>query len=183
MVFGEDAYNKKTEKGKMELLGPGLPGELPADIEESILENPELLEIRTRIELLETQNADKKSITAEKANYRKTLLRHRILELKEYRARWVREKRDQRILSRGKGEPMNSENDISIRSQALVIPEISRIATVMSYTKELSFDEMLLFVQDLKSQCARDFDVVYLPGESPIQGRCPAGGYHEDVKR
>ncbi|KAJ6132502.1 hypothetical protein N7471_007717 [Penicillium samsonianum] len=52
----------------------------------------------------------------------------------------------------------------------------------MSYTKELSFDEMLLFVQDLKSQCARDFDVVYLPGESPIQGRCPAGGYHEDVK-
>lgn len=65
---------------------PGLSGELPANIKECILENPELLE-RSRIELLETQHADKKSITAEKANYRKTLLQHRILELKEYRAR------------------------------------------------------------------------------------------------
>ncbi|KAJ9481456.1 hypothetical protein VN97_g12019 [Penicillium thymicola] len=125
---------------------PGLPGELPANIEECILENSEILEIRSRIELLETQNADKKSITAEKANYRKTLLQHRILELKEYRDRWVREKRDQRILNRGKGEPMNSGNDINTRSQALVMPEVARIATVMSCTKELSFDEMLLFV-------------------------------------
>lgn len=75
---------------------------------------------------------------------------------------------------------MNSGNDISTRSQALVMPEIARIATVMSCTKKLSFDEMLLFVQDLKSQCARDFDVVYLPGESPIQGRCAAVCCHED---
>ena len=162
---------------------PGLPGELPAQIEESILEKPELVETRSRIEHLESQNHDKELIKAERIRYRKTLVRHRLVELKEYQTRWVQERRDQKILNRGKEEPMVVDNDVSTRAQALVMPEISRIATLMSCTKELSFDEMLLFVQDLKTQCSRDFGVVYLPSESPIHGFCPVRSCQEEIAR
>lgn len=53
------------------------------------------------------------------------------------------------------------------------MPELARIATAMPCTTELTFEEKLLFVQDLQTQCSRDFDVVYLPNERPIQGACP----------
>jgi hypothetical protein len=75
------------------------------------------------------------------------------------------------------------EKDVRTRTQALIMPETARIATLMSCAKELSFDEILLFVQDLKTQCARDFDVVYLPRESPIQGLCPTRGCQKEIAR
>lgn len=75
------------------------------------------------------------------------------------------------------------ENDICTRAQMLVMPEVARIATAMSCTKELSFDEKLLFVQDLQTRCTRDFDVVYLPNESLIQGVCPAKGCQINIGR
>jgi hypothetical protein len=52
----------------------------------------------------------------------------------------------------------------------------------MSSDRELSFDETLLFVEDLKTHCERDFDVAYLPQERPIQGRCPARDCLKDIK-
>jgi hypothetical protein len=63
------------------------------------------------------------------------------------------------------------------------MPEVARIAMTMSRIKELSFDEKLLFVQDLQAQCARDFDVVYLPNETPIQEVCPAKGCQLSIAR
>ncbi|KUL89323.1 hypothetical protein ZTR_03810 [Talaromyces verruculosus] len=53
----------------------------------------------------------------------------------------------------------------------------------MTSDGELSFNEMILFVDDLKTHCERDFDVVYLPNERPIQGRCPANGCHQEIAR
>jgi hypothetical protein len=46
----------------------------------------------------------------------------------------------------GKEEPAHFGNDICIRAQMLIMPEVARIATAMSCTKELSFDEKLLLV-------------------------------------
>jgi hypothetical protein len=153
---------------------PGLPSTLPAKIEQSLLKKPELKEIKDRIKHLQSHNDDKGLIALERMNYKKSLLRSRLSELKEYQKRWVRERRDQRILSRGKEGFLVHGKDITARTQALLMPETARIATAMSCTKEQSFEEILLFVEDLKTQCARDFDVVYLPGESPVQGFCPA---------
>lgn len=45
----------------------------------------------------------------------------------------------------------------------LIMPEITKILILMSSDKELSFDEMLAFVDDLKILYERDFDVVYFP--------------------
>ncbi|KAJ5851820.1 uncharacterized protein N7529_011205 [Penicillium soppii] len=53
----------------------------------------------------------------------------------------------------------------------------------MIFNGELSFYELLLFVEDLKSHCERNFDMVYLPQESPIKGRCPAIGCNKEIIR
>jgi hypothetical protein len=62
------------------------------------------------------------------------------------------------------------------------MPEIARISTLMSSDRELSFDEMLIFVDDLKAHCERDFDVAYLPRQSPVLGRCPARNCLEEIQ-
>ncbi|KAJ5098955.1 hypothetical protein N7532_005956 [Penicillium argentinense] len=54
---------------------------------------------------------------------------------------------------------------------------------VLYSDKELSFNEILLILEDLKPHCERDFDVVYLPNKRPIQGRCLARDCHEGIKR
>ncbi|KAJ5291551.1 hypothetical protein N7478_000802 [Penicillium angulare] len=175
-VLGEEEQSSHGEyfQGFERFYEQGYPGELPAEIEANILQMPELIAISSRIEQLQALNSDKGSIAAEKLNYKKTLLRLRIAGLKGYQNRWVRERRDHRILNRGKEEPLISDNDVSTRAQFLLMPELANISSLMSSDKELSFDRMLAFVDDLKTLCERDFDVVYLPRESPVQGRCPA---------
>ncbi|KAJ5471326.1 hypothetical protein N7530_008683 [Penicillium desertorum] len=183
-VLGEEEQSSHIEyfQGFERFYERGLPGELPAGIEASILQMPEVVDIRRRIKQLEASNSDKRVTAAEKLNYRKTLIRLRLASLKEYQNRWVREKRDQRILNRGKAELVISENDVSTRAQSLLMPELAHISTLMSSDRELSFDEMLLFVDDLKTHCERDFDVAYLPRESPIQDRCPARDCLKEIK-
>ncbi|KAJ5817214.1 hypothetical protein N7447_009447 [Penicillium robsamsonii] len=74
--------------------------------------------------------------------------------LKEYQNRWVRERRDQRILNWGKEEAVIRDNAVSTRARSLIMPEIAKISTLMSSDKELLFDEMLAFVDDLKTLSA-----------------------------
>ncbi len=184
-VLGEEDHSSHIEyfQGFEKFYERGLPGELPAEVEENILLKPEMVEIRSRIEKLEALHGDKVSITAERLNYRKALVRFRLSELKKYQSSWIRKRRDQRILNRGKEERALDDDDVCTRVQALIMPEFARISTLMNFDGELSFHEMLLFVEDLKSHCERDFDVVYLPQESPIKGRCPARGCNEEITR
>ncbi|KAJ5711789.1 hypothetical protein N7488_005945 [Penicillium malachiteum] len=183
-VLGEEEQSNHIEyfQGFERFYERGLPGELTAEIEASILQTPELVDTKHRIEQLESSNGDRESIATEKLNYRKALLRLRLAGLKEYQNRWIRERRDQRILNRGKEEPAFTENHVCTRAQSLLMPEIARISPLMSSDRELYSDEMLLFVEDLKTHCERDFDVAYLPHESPIQGHCPDEACLQEMK-
>ncbi|KAJ5268057.1 hypothetical protein N7524_006097 [Penicillium chrysogenum] len=176
-VLDEEDQSDHIEyfQGYVQYYERGLPGELPAEIKESILEKPDMVEMRAQIDSF-AQNHDENRLKNKKLEYRKALVRHRLFELRQYQTRWAQEKRDRKVINRGKEEPTHSENDIRARTQMLIMPEVARIATAMSSTKELSFDEKLLFVEDLQTQCLRDFDVVYLPNESPVHGLCPVKG-------
>ncbi|KAH2136832.1 hypothetical protein KXV68_009014, partial [Aspergillus fumigatus] len=44
----------------------------------------------------------------------------------------------------------------------------------MSLKESLLFDKKVVVVKDLYTQCLRDFDVVYHPGEEPVKGQFPA---------
>ncbi|OQD85679.1 hypothetical protein PENANT_c009G09656 [Penicillium antarcticum] len=174
-VLDEKAETNHIEyfQGYTQFREPGLPVNLPAHIEESILMLPEIVELRSRIgELKKCDNQT--DLPATKLRYRNALVRQRRFELKRYQTSWVQARRDQKILNRGKEQPVSVTNDVCIRAQSLIMPEIARIATAMSRTTELSFEEKIMFVKDLQTQCSRDFDVVYLPNESPIHGACPA---------
>ncbi|KAJ5139024.1 uncharacterized protein N7515_003872 [Penicillium bovifimosum] len=174
-VLDEKGETKHIEyfQGYTQFCVPGLPVNLPAHIEESILMLPEMVELRSRIGDLRKCN-NQTDLRDAKLRYRNALVRQRRFELKRYQTSWVQARRDQKILNRGKEQPVSVTNDVCIRAQSLIMPEIARIATAMSRTTELSFEEKIMFVKDLQTQCFRDFDVVYLPNESPIHSACPA---------
>lgn len=86
-VLGEEDQSSHIEyfQGCEKFYERGLPGELPAEVEEKILLKPEMVEIRSRIKELEALG-DKISINAERLKYRKTLVRFRLSELKKYQS-------------------------------------------------------------------------------------------------
>jgi hypothetical protein len=61
--------------------------------------------------------------------------------------------------------------------------ELTRIATAIAYTAELTFKEKLFFVGDLYTLCSRKEDVIYLPNEQPIEGLCPAQGCQLEIEK
>lgn len=50
------------------------------------------------------------------------------------------------------------------------MPELGCLAAVMLLKESLLFDKKVVVVKDLYTQCLRDFDVVYHPGEEPVKG-------------
>jgi hypothetical protein len=103
-------------------------------------------------------------------------LEHRALN--SYRAEWLRDRRDWKILTRGKVSP---EVDTDSNQLSLVLPERNRIQAKMSDPSPLSTVEMREAIQDIYTLIARNYKVFYLPGEEPQDGLCPVCG--EDVER
>lgn len=73
-------------QGYVQFYKRGLPGELTAETKESILDKPDIVEMRDWIKFFE-QSHNKKSLKNEKLEYRKALVRHRLFELKQYQNR------------------------------------------------------------------------------------------------
>ena len=90
----------------------GLPGSLPAEAEHKILNAPDLLAIRDRIEQFRLQSDSMPLALSETKKYKKLLLSYRLSALKEYQCRWVKETRDQRILNRGRYKAPALEKDV-----------------------------------------------------------------------
>lgn len=181
-VLDEEKDDRHIEyfQGYKQFCEPGLPGHLPAGIEESILDSDELAEIRSRIGSADaTGNKDLEKY--ERLQYRKTHTRLRLSALTNYRTQWVRDRRDWRVLSGGQKSPDEPERNACTRALALIMPEIGRLAAVMSSTDPMSFDEKLLFMKDLQKQYSRDYDVIYLPNEAPVNGKCPVASCQGDV--
>jgi hypothetical protein len=86
-VLGKEDQSShiKYFQGYKKFYKRGLPGELPAEVEEKILLKPEIVKIRSRIEELKALG-DKISINTERLKYRKTLVRFRLSELKKYQS-------------------------------------------------------------------------------------------------
>ncbi|KAJ5652065.1 hypothetical protein N7507_009491, partial [Penicillium longicatenatum] len=80
---------------------PGMLVELPAHIEERILNLPEISRIKERIEYFQ-HCGDDENLSVAKLQYRESLVRQRRAALKSYQDSWVQAKRDQNILNRVK---------------------------------------------------------------------------------
>lgn len=143
---------------------------------------PELVKMREGILVSEElDDHEKKKIM--KRQYKDALSRQCRDGLKKYQDSWVREKRDQDIINRTKGSAVEVVKDICTRAQYLLMPELARIAKSMACASELTFEEKLLFVEDLHTLCLRREDVLYLPNEEPVGDHCPFNSCNHHIKR
>ena len=69
------------------------------------------------------------------------------------------------------------------QAQSKIMPELGRLAATMSSEEPLTFEEKLIVTDDLYTQCIRDFEVIYRPGEEPVNGRCPASACDEIIEK
>ncbi|KAE8361714.1 hypothetical protein BDV27DRAFT_166718 [Aspergillus caelatus] len=147
----------------------GLPRRLPTEEEEKIHEDPCL--VAKAAEIQQAQSDD--DIRRAKREY--SVLKRRISSnrLQKYQSQWVQSRRDWKILTRGRERPDHIEQSAEKRVLCKLMPELGRLAAVMSSNEPLSFDEKASVVKDLFTQCLRDFDAVYRPGEEPFEKRCP----------
>lgn len=90
--------------------------------------------------------------------------------LSTYRADWLRETRDQRILTRGNMPLEVGEDPDPLWN---LIPAKRRLAEKMSRNSPLDPEEMRQAMYDMIALLTMDHSVFYLPGEEPEDGRCP----------
>ncbi|KAK6810460.1 hypothetical protein RU639_013781 [Aspergillus parasiticus] len=147
----------------------GLPRRLPTEEEEKVDEDPCLVAKAAKIQ--QAQSDD--DIRRAKRKY--SVLKRRISSsrLQKYQSQWVQSRRDWKVLTRGRERPDHIEQSAEKQALCKLMPELGRLAAVMSSNEPLSFDEKASVVKDLFTQCLRDFDVVYRPGEEPVEKRCP----------
>ncbi|KAK9580195.1 hypothetical protein V6Z90_008222 [Aspergillus fumigatus] len=160
----------------------GLPRKLPIQKELELGSDALLVEMRAEIDNAGTPG-DRERLNAQ---YRAQKKRIYARELERFRKEWVRQRRDQFILTRGKECPIYGEQSAEKRTWCDIMPELGRLVTVMSSDEPLEFEAKRAVVEDLVIHCQRDYDVVYLPGQEPVEGRCPAHGcgkVMQDLKR
>jgi hypothetical protein len=177
----EETYHIEYFQGYGQFREVGLPQELPAELEEAILQREELTSLRAHIARC-GKGESTEDVNFYKNEYRKTLTSIRQSELHRYQTQWVRERRDQRILSRGKNPHESLQSDACTRALTLIMPEVRYIAETLCSAEPLTHDQKLLFGSQLLTQCRRDYDVVYLPGESPIDGHCPVDTCQHNIQ-
>lgn len=138
----------------------GVPSELPYALFREVEEDPQIQERK--------RQASAGDVEAKKAL---PALRRRLKEskLKSYQNKWLEERRDQKILTRGKLSPIESKSPLELIDP---LPERQQIATQIRLKAPLEVSEMRKATQLLYTLCTKDFTVRYYPGEEPVDGNC-----------
>ena len=150
---------------------PGLPCELPAHIEESLRQDCRRQELE-----LEVQKSSKKDplhLRESKmrlASYLKTL---KGSSLRQYQESWIQQRRDWKIITRGREQARDLNRTDLVQSLCLLFPERARLAQRLASDEPLTAGTKWLAMEDLYTLCSRDFPVLYLPGCQPVVETCP----------
>ncbi|KZL75529.1 hypothetical protein CT0861_13119 [Colletotrichum tofieldiae] len=144
----------------------GAPIVLPAAIERALWQEEEVVKLQQRIELSEDSTARSKLVGALR-NLRRKL---KAKALESYRQQWVRERRDWKVLTRGKVAPEVS----TAEGNQLVnfVPALERVEKLMLSMSPLSPENMRQAMQDLYVLASTGFSILYYPGEEPVAGEC-----------
>lgn len=151
----------------------GLPDELPAHLDEELKQDRRLSELEAEVQTLRGAEGGNQAFSTARrrlTTYCKKLKRD---ALRLYQETWVQERRDWKILTRGKEVVQDKSKTEMARSIYKLFPERGRLAQKMAYTSPLTTDEMWAALRDLHTLCLREPEVLYLPGSHPIDGACP----------
>lgn len=126
--------------------------------------DPELVKLeRDALESLHSDPTVTEAIRKRMKSRHHTLKR---LALRKYQEAWVAERRDWKILTRGKERPRDLCKTELARNLCLLVPERGRLAQWMASDEPLSPGEMWRAAQDLHSLCCRDFVGTFSPSPS-----------------
>ena len=144
---------------------------MPAYIEESLRQDRR----RQELELDDTKIFEKGSSTPERvqkrlASYLKTL---KGSALRQYQESWIQQRRDWKIITRGREQARDLDRTDLVQSLCLLFPERARLAQRLASDEPLTVETKWLAMEDLYTLCTRDFPVLYLPGCQPVVGTCP----------
>ncbi|GKT92451.1 hypothetical protein Ct61P_10301 [Colletotrichum tofieldiae] len=144
----------------------GAPLVLPAAIERALWQEEEVVKLQQRIDLSEDSTARSELVGALR-NLRRKL---KAKALESYRQQWVRERRDWKVLTRGKVTPEVS----TAEGNQLVnfVPALERVEKLMLSMSPLSPENMRQAMQDLYVLASKGFSILYYPGEEPVAGEC-----------
>ena len=171
--LGEVVQHEQIDyfQGLEQFREPGLPCELSARLEEELEREPKVQELDREIQ--ECPRDCRTALEQSKqllASYRKRLKRVR---LHEYRDKWIQERRDWQIITRGKGQREDPRRNDLVQSLFLLFPERRRIAQQLASEEAMTSEERWLIMEDLHRLCTRDLTVLFLPGHQPVDGCCP----------
>lgn len=162
----------------------GYPRCLPSEREHAVQNDPMLQKLQYDVQNL-VKNKDSDPFETSITKKREKALRNKLRTkaLKSYREEWVQNRLEGKIISRGKSVPSGViANDIAA-CLFKVMPERQHLAEMIPSDKLLSHQEMLFAVNDLLTLCVRDYDVLYRPGETPTDGKCPFGDCHFKLEK
>jgi hypothetical protein len=151
----------------------GLPDELPAHLDEELKQDPRLSELEAEVQSLRGAEGGNQAFSTARrrlTTYFKKLKRD---ALRLYQETWVQERRDWKVLTRGKEVVQDNSKTELAQSIYKLFPERGRLAQKMACTSPLTTDEMWAALRDLHTLCLREPKVLYLPGSHPIDGACP----------
>ena len=150
---------------------PGLPCELPAHIEESLRQDRRRRELESEVRnYSEKGSLHLKDSKKRLATYLKTL---KVNALRQYQESWIQQRRDWKIITRGKERAHDLDRTDLVHSLCLLFPERARLAQRLASDEPLTAEAKWLAMEDLYTLCTRDSSVLYLPGCQPVGGACP----------
>jgi len=120
----------------------GLPDKLPAHLEEDIHRDPELCKLEKEVHTLARSGGRDKALSKAKQRYVNHLKKVKAKALRQYQEHWIRERRDWKILTRGKETAQDKSKTDFIQSICLLIPERGRLSQKMAADHLLEPDEM-----------------------------------------
>ncbi|OAG42721.1 AdoMet-dependent rRNA methyltransferase SPB1 [Fonsecaea monophora] len=106
----------------------GLPDKLPSHLDDGIYRDPELRELEKEMQTLVQPEGGSIARSRPKQQYANRLKKLKKQALRQYQENWIRERRDWKILTRGKAAAQDKSKTDFVQSLCLLIPERGRLA-------------------------------------------------------
>ena len=161
----------------------GLPCELPARLEYALKRDPHLLELQAEVQALTGERGAAGALNEAKCSVTSYYKTPKSNTLREYQEQWIRDRRDWKILTRGKEQPSSLHQEDRLHALCRLMPERGRLRQIVVSDELLSSGAMWDAMQDLRSLCARDLSIIYFPGLEPFEGACPVEYCRHDMRK
>ncbi|CRG92915.1 DNA polymerase III subunit alpha [Talaromyces islandicus] len=158
----------------------GLPCRLPSEKEKEALGDPELIRQREQLKKVECSGYSE-PIRAMKVKLKTSETSILKKALRRYQEEWVSDYRNTTIMSRGKTRRDTSQKSWLSHTLGKVMPERTRLAKTMPGAAQITHEEKLVVLKDLITYVTRDYSVVYLPNEEPVDDMCPVQGCQQKM--